>query len=579
MATKFAIKTDFIGIDKTSQVFSDMSRNGKRAAKQTETAFSKAGRKIGGAFKDLGRHAFMGLTALGAVAVKKSIDSFLDFESEMLNVKAITKSTQEDYDRMSKSALDMAKDSVFSSAEVAKGMKFLGIAGWNTNKIIEGMPGLLQLAAASQTDLALTSDILSDTMTAFKIKASEAVHVADVFAGVATSTNTTVEQLGEAMKDAAPAAQVWGTSIEETSAILGTMANNAIKGGRAGTSFKNIVLNLAKPSKQASKWLRKMNIEVADQHGKFRKLTDVLADVSDGVKKLSQRDAAAATTAIFKKRAFAGVTSIITQQRGEVDKLTDAFKNNTDVAKTMAEVQLSGASGAIKKMNAAWDVMTVTMVSKVAPALQGIAEQLTGLLTGENQGQAKSFQDQNIENLKGGLGISTIQSTGVFQGDDSYQEEYQRYLEINDRWIKNGEELTKKAGSQLFGSQDFAAFEKYRKATKDFVSGEEYKKFMKMTEVTGGKSFSNMNDDFMDRDFKQSLDINVNLESGTVTTKPVETLDTVKTKIENSYRSEMIKEVRRETNNVLTIKDETGKAKMSGDKRSPYKLENTMAVQ
>jgi len=579
MATKFAIKTDFIGIDKTSQVFSDMSRNGKRAAKQTETAFSKAGRKIGGAFKDLGRHAFMGLTALGAVAVKKSIDSFLDFESEMLNVKAITKSTQEDYDRMSKSALDMAKDSVFSSAEVAKGMKFLGIAGWNTNKIIEGMPGLLQLAAASQTDLALTSDILSDTMTAFKIKASEAVHVADVFAGVATSTNTTVEQLGEAMKDAAPAAQVWGTSIEETSAILGTMANNAIKGGRAGTSFKNIVLNLAKPSKQASKWLRKMNIEVADQHGKFRKLTDVLADVSDGVKKLSQRDAAAATTAIFKKRAFAGVTSIITQQRGEVDKLTDAFKNNTDVAKTMAEVQLSGASGAIKKMNAAWDVMTVTMVSKVSPALQGIAEQLTGLLTGENQGQAKSFQDQNIENLKGGLGISTIQSTGAFQGDESYQEEYQRYLEINDRWIKNGEELTKKAGSQLFGSQDFAAFEKYRKATKDFVSGEEYKKFMKMTEVTGGKSFSNMNDDFMDRDFKQSLDINVNLESGTVTTKPVETLDTVKTKIENSYRSEMIKEVRRETNNVLTIKDETGKAKMSGDKRSPYKLENTMAVQ
>jgi len=579
MATKFAIKTDFIGIDKTSQVFSDMSRNGKRAAKQTETAFSKAGRKIGGAFKDLGRHAFMGLTALGAVAVKKSIDSFLDFESEMLNVKAITKSTQEDYDRMSKSALDMAKDSVFSSAEVAKGMKFLGIAGWNTNKIIEGMPGLLQLAAASQTDLALTSDILSDTMTAFKIKASEAVHVADVFAGVATSTNTTVEQLGEAMKDAAPAAQVWGTSIEETSAILGTMANNAIKGGRAGTSFKNIVLNLAKPSKQASKWLRKMNIEVADQHGKFRKLTDVLADVSDGVKKLSQRDAAAATTAIFKKRAFAGVTSIITQQRGEVDKLTDAFKNNTDVAKTMAEVQLSGASGAIKKMNAAWDVMTVTMVSKVSPALQGIAEQLTGLLTGENQGQAKKFQDQNIKNLKGGLGISTIQSTGAFQGDESYQEEYQRYLEINDRWIKNGEELTKKAGSQLFGSQDFAAFEKYRKATKDFVSGEEYKKFMKMTEVTGGKSFSNMNDDFMDRDFKQSLDINVNLESGTVTTKPVETLDTVKTKIENSYRSEMIKEVRRETNNVLTIKDETGKAKMSGDKRSPYKLENTMAVQ
>jgi len=324
-----------------------------------------------------------------------------------------------------------------------------------------------------------------------------------------------------------------------------------------------------------------MNSEVADKRGNFRKLTTVLSDVTKGMKTLNKVERAAAVSAIFKKTAFAGVSAVIASETGKVNQLTEAFKNNTNVAKDMAEVQLSGASGAIKKMNAAWDVMTVTMVSKVSPALQGIAEQLTGLLTGENQGQAKSFQDQNIENLKGGLGISTIQSTGVFQGDDSYQAEYERYLKQTERFRKKTGKgsLPEDVGVGHYGSQDFAAFEKYRKATKDFVSGEEYKKFMKMTEVTGGKSFSNMNDDFMDRDFKQSLDINVNLESGTVTTKPVETLDTVKTKIENSYRSEMIKEVRRETNNVLTIKDETGKAKMSGDKRSPYKLENTMAVQ
>ena len=137
MATKFAIKTDFIGVDKTSKVFDDMTKNGKRAAKKTQKAFSKMGRKVGGAFKDLGRHAAMGLAAIVAAVAVKGIKAFMDFESEMLNVKAITKSTTADYNRMSKAALNMAKDSVFSSAEVAKGMKFLGIAGWNTNKIIE----------------------------------------------------------------------------------------------------------------------------------------------------------------------------------------------------------------------------------------------------------------------------------------------------------------------------------------------------------------------------------------------------------------------------------------------------------
>ncbi len=551
MATRFAIKTVYEGVDKTSQVFKDMEKNGKRAARKTQSAFTKAGRRIGTAFKDLARHTAMAGIGLAVLATKKAVSAFLDFESEMLNVKAITKSTDEQYKLMSKSALEMAKTSVFTSAEVAQGMKYLGIAGWKTSKIIAGMPGLLQLAAATQTDLALTSDILSDSMTAFKIPAEQATHVADVFAGVATSTNTTVEQLGEAMKDAAPAAQVWGTSIEETSAILGTMANNAIKGGRAGTSFKNIVLNLAKPSKEASKWLRKMNVEIADDKGNFRKLSDVLADVTKGMEGLTQRQKAAATNAIFKKRAFAGVTAIISQQKGKVDELTEAFTNNTNVAKDMAETQLSGASGALKKLTAAFDAQSVIIMQKYGPAMEMVMNYWTDVISGVDK-----LENMNKKNLAIGVD-TTLMTKDSFDTDKMLNARFRAYKKYRSKMgisaADEKYERTFRGGGGLKQVKDY--YNILQKGKDDRVNKAILQPASNKTSSFGSK------DEFTPTEYKSS--------------KPVETVETVKNKVESKYKSEMIKEIRRETSNILTIKDETGKAKLSGEKNSPYKLQYT----
>lgn len=410
-----------------------MARNALANSQKIEGAF---GRMAGRAGKALGRGAlnvakYAGVAAVGAAtyATKQAIGNYLEFESEMLNVKAITRSNTADYDKMTQSALNMAKKSVFTSSEVAQGMKYLGMAGWETKNIIAGMPGILQLAAATQSDLAQTSDMLSDAMTAFRVPAEQAIHVADVFAGTATRTNTNMEQLQEAMKDAAPAAVNFGVDVETTAAMLGVMADSGIKGSRAGTAFKNMTMRLANPTKTAAKWLKKMNVEVADQDGNFRNILDITEDLKTGLAGLTEEERSVAKGALFGKLAIAGVSAVLGDQEGKVTRLSKAFRENIGVAAEMAEVQLSGASGAVKRMTSAWDAFSIAAVQKYSPALQGLAEHLTGLISGELGETGKTIQKGNITNLEEGIKGDVIQSPFPFMGDERFKKGYDTYKE------------------------------------------------------------------------------------------------------------------------------------------------------
>ncbi len=423
--------TIYRGIDKASPVMDKMARNALANSQKIEGAF---GRMAGRAGKALGRGAlnvakYAGAAAVGAAtyATKQAIGNYLEFESEMLNVKAITRSNTADYDKMTQSALNMAKKSVFTSSEVAQGMKYLGMAGWETKNIIAGMPGVLQLAAATQSDLAQTSDMLSDSMTAFRIPAEQAVHVADVFAGTATRSNTNIEQLQEAMKSAAPSAAQFGISVEETSAILGVMADSGIKATRAGTAFKNMTLNLGAPTKTAAKWLKKLNVEVANEKGELNNILDIMDKVKEGMSKLSEEEALRAKKAIFGKIAQEGVSAVLADQEGKVRRLSKAFRENIGVAAEMAEVQLSGASGAVKRMTSAWDAFSIAAAQKYAPALQGLAEHLTALISGELGETGKTIQKGNIKNLEEGIKGDVIQSPFPTISDKRFQRGYERY--------------------------------------------------------------------------------------------------------------------------------------------------------
>ena len=428
--SSYYASTVFRGVDKTSPVMDKMSRNAMKANQRLQGSFAKVGKAVGGAALNVANYAALGAVGMAGFGVKKAITDYLDFESEMLNVKAITRATTEDYDSMTASALKMAKKSVFTSKEVAQGMKYLGMAGWETKNIIAGMPGILQLAAATQSDLAQTSDMLSDAMTAFRIPAEQAVHVADVFAGTATRTNTNMEQLQEAMKDAAPAAVTFGVDVETTSAMLGVMADSGIKATRAGTAFKNMTMRLANPTKTGAKWLKRLGVEIADQDGNFRNIVDIVEDLKTGLAGLTQEEQSVAEVALFGKNAIAGVSAVLGDQKGKVAELTKAFKENIGVAANMAETQLSGASGAVKKMTSAWDAFSIAAIQKYAPALQGLAEHLTALISGELPDTGKNIQQANIKNLEQGIQGDVIQSPFPTWSDKRFNKEYELYREM-----------------------------------------------------------------------------------------------------------------------------------------------------
>ena len=423
--------TIYRGVDKASPVMDKMARNALKNSQKIQHSYSKmaskAGKAVGRAGLNVAKYAGAAAVATAAYATKQAVSNYLDFEREMLGVKAVTRSTAEEYDNMTKAAVRMASKSIFTSKQTAEGMKFLGIAGWETSQIIAGMPGVLQLAAATGSDLAMSSDMLSDSMTTFKMSAEQATHAADVYAAATSSANLNLEQMKEGMKDAAPAAMQFGISIEETSAILGIMADNGIKGSRAGTAFKNMTMNLAAPAKAGAKWLKSMNIEVADGDGNMRNFTDVMDDMRVGLSKLTQQEQIRAKKAIFGKRAIAGASAMLTDEDGKVRKLTQAYRENINVAAGMSQTRLSGASGAVDKLKSSWDALTITLVKGVAPAMQVVAEHLTGMLSNELGATGKTIQQGNVSNLEAGIKGDVIQSPFPFMGDDAFNEGYNRY--------------------------------------------------------------------------------------------------------------------------------------------------------
>ena len=424
--------TIYRGVDKASPVMDKMARNALKNSQKIQHSYSKmaskAGKAVGKAGLNVAKYAGLAAVGIATYATKKAIGDYLDFEREMLGVKAVTRSTAEEYDHMTKAAVRMASKSIFTSKQTAEGMKFLGIAGWSTSKIIAGMPGVLALAAATGSDLAMSSDMLSDSMTTFKFKAEAATHVADVFSAATSSANLNLEQMKEAMKDGAPAAMQFGTSIEETSAIIGVMADNGIKGTKAGIAFKNMTMNLAAQTPKAAKWLKQMNVEVAD-NGKMRSFTDIMDDLRVGLKGLTQQQQIIARKAIFGKIAAAGAAAILSDTEGKVKKLTKAYKENINVASGMADIRLDGASGAVDKLASSWDALAITLVKGIAPAMQTIAEELTELLTGDLSATNKEIQAYNITNIeKGRSGVfsplSGMSDERFKKGYDIYSKQY-----------------------------------------------------------------------------------------------------------------------------------------------------------
>lgn len=260
------------GLTNEYKNFGSVSKQQLEAAAQK---MQEVGEALAGAGRTLSTYVSAPIVGAGAVAVKTSAD----FESSMSKVSAISGATGSDLEALKAKAREMGASTKFSATESADAMSYMAMAGWNSGQMISGLPGILNLAAASGEDLATTSDIVTDALTAFGLKAEDSGHFADIMAAASSNANTNVSMLGESFKYAAPVAGSLGYSAEDTSIALGLMANAGIKASQGGTALRNVLTNMAKPTKDSETAMARLGISLSDADGNmysFREIMDQL---------------------------------------------------------------------------------------------------------------------------------------------------------------------------------------------------------------------------------------------------------------------------------------------------------------
>ena len=238
---------------------------------------------IGAAAETAGRALTLGITAPLMAAAGAAIRTGMEFDSSMSNVYSLMTSlnlTQADMDELRQTAIRMGATTKFSASEAADAMGYMALAGWNNKQTIEALPGVLNLAAAANMDLAKASDIVTDTMTPFGMAASRAGEAADVFAYAQANSNTTVEGLGEAMKYAAPTADAFGMTLQDTAAAMGVLANAGIKGSQGGTTLNAMLRDMKKNAKNGAIAIGKTKVALTNADGSYRSYAAIIRDIN-----------------------------------------------------------------------------------------------------------------------------------------------------------------------------------------------------------------------------------------------------------------------------------------------------------
>lgn len=336
--------------------------------------------RVGDSMKGMGRSMSMYVTApiagIGGAAIKTGVD----FQEGMSKVSAISGATGKDFKALEKQARDLGAKTQFSAKEASDGMQYLALAGFKTKDIMSAMPGMLDLAAAGALDLGRAADITSDTMQAFGMKADQAGHAADVFAYAQANANTNVEQMGEAMKYAAPVTNALGWSLEETSSAMMVLANSGLKGSIAGQAFASSLARLAKPTKQMKNVMDKTGMSFFDAEGKMKSMPEVMKEIEKGTKGMTQKQRSATITTLFGAEAYKHWAILLEAGSDELKTMTGNLENADGTAAKMAKTMTDNAKGDIKIFLSALQELSLQIYDIVEPALRGMIQSFTGIV-------------------------------------------------------------------------------------------------------------------------------------------------------------------------------------------------------
>jgi len=345
-----------------------------------------------------------GSTIVGAVAVASVLTlpfkASIEFESKMARVKALSGATDKEFKALNNTALKLGATTEWSAGQVAEGMQFLSMAGFNANQTISAMPGLLALATAGATDLATTSDIASNIMGGFNIDPTDTIngmsamsYVSDVLAKTITSANVDMRMLGDTMKYVAPVAKTAGMSLQETSAMAGLLGNIGIQGSMAGTTLKSMVLRLASPTGKARKALSELGVSALDAQGNIRSMPLLLKEVAKATENMGSGDRLGFIKRVFGTEPAAGINKLIEQSgSGALDKYLSVVNQYKGSAKKIADIQLQSTAGHFKLLGSAMEGLSISATTGLLPAIKFVTKGLTSVAS-KVQGFTKSFPE------------------------------------------------------------------------------------------------------------------------------------------------------------------------------------------
>lgn len=316
------------------------------------------------------------VTALGTASVKTAAD----FEAAMSKVAAVSGATGSDLEALSKKAREMGSKTKFSASEAAEAMNYMAMAGWKTEDMLSGIEGVMNLAAASGEDLATTSDIVTDALTAFGLSAQDSGHFADVLAAASSNANTNVSMMGETFKYCAPIAGALGFSVEDTAEAIGLMANAGIKSTQAGTSLRTIMTNLSGEVKICGENIGEVTVATTNADGSMRDLSDILADCRTAFSGLSESEKAAAAESLVGKNAMSGFLALMNAGEGDIAKLSGAIDNCNGAAQSMADTMNNNLEGQLTILKSQLQELAISFGEILLPAVKKIVNWVQGFI-------------------------------------------------------------------------------------------------------------------------------------------------------------------------------------------------------
>lgn len=413
-----------------------------------------------------------GIATAGAAAAAtglafKSMNVAADFESQMAKVGTKAQATQSEMKALKDTALQLGASSSLSASEVAVAMDELAAKGFNANKAIAAMPGIIAASEASGEDLALTSDVVTSALNAFELQAEKSTHVADVMAMSANKSAAGVQDLGYSFKYAAPVAKTLGISLEELASATGVMVDKGLAGEQAGTSLRTALIRLSKPPTEARKALSKLNISVVDSQNKFKSLAQISDEWNKATKNLSQTQKVQYASTVFGTEAATGMLNLFAAGGDTIDEMTKALEKSDGAAAAAAKSMKDNYGGALEELSGSYESAQIKFATPILPVFKDVFNGLSASID-ENMGGIERAGERTAAALR-----SIFEPLSVQKPEKPVLAEVGnigRYNDLMDQYYQGMEKYNKYSGMD-FGDKVVHMLDETAEKVEKWLSG------------------------------------------------------------------------------------------------------------